>query len=246
MDGVILAAGPGKRLRPLTNALPKALVSVGLHPLAEHVLLGFGSVGVDNVVFVTGFLAKKVESYFADGSKWEMATAFVRQEEARGTADALARAATLLNTTPFFVAYGDIFIADPENFSHFLEFHLEGDFDFSIMCNEVEDPFEGAAVYLEGDRVVRIVEKPPKGAGETNLNKRGVLLLDRRIFDLIDEIEPAPTGELVLTDAIALAVERGYKVGGFVCRGFTSDVGTPERLAEARRMAAGQSPGTWN
>ncbi|MBZ0272414.1 nucleotidyltransferase family protein [bacterium] len=242
MDGVILAAGAGTRLRPLTNAIPKALVSVGPHPLAEHVLRGFVSAGVDRVVFVTGYLGKKVESFFGDGSRWEVSTAFVRQDEARGTAHAVGLTATEVMTNPFFIAYGDIYIHDPSNYRAFLEMHLAGDFDISVMCDEIDDPFEGAAVYVTGDRVTRIVEKPPRGASTTNLNKRGIVLADHRLFDLIDDVTPAPSGELYLTDAIALAIERGMKVGAYVCRGFSSDVGTPERLAEARAVEEQREP----
>ena len=76
MDGVILAAGQGKRLRPLTESIPKALIKVGTHTLAEHILLGMASVGVDNVVFVTGFMGSRVENFFARGNQWELATSF--------------------------------------------------------------------------------------------------------------------------------------------------------------------------
>ncbi len=79
MDGVILAAGAGTRLRPLTNAIPKALVAVGAYPLAEHVLRGFASCGVDNVIFVTHAMSKKIEAYFGDGSRWDAARSFVRR-----------------------------------------------------------------------------------------------------------------------------------------------------------------------
>ena len=236
MDGVILAAGAGTRLRPLTNAIPKVIVSVGPYPLAEHVLRGMASCGVDNIVFVTGFMARKVENYFGNGSIWDVSTSFVKQEEMKGTAHALSVAANLVASTPFFVSYGDIFLAAPENYDRFLEFHLKGGYDFSIMCNEVDDPSEGAAVYLNDGQVEKLIEKPPKGTSQTNLNKRGILLLDDRIFDLIEDIEPGPGGELYLTDAVALAIKRGLKVGGYVCSGFSSDVGTPDRLEEARRI----------
>lgn len=237
MDGVILAAGPGTRLRPLTNAIPKALVSVGPWPLAEHVLRGFASAGVDNVVFVTGWLAAKVEAYFADGERWDVATSFVRQGEAKGTAHALAQAEMSVRTTPFFLAYGDIFLLDARNYPDFLEFHLAGGFDWSIMCDEIDDPWEGAAVYLDGGgRVERIIEKPPKGSSTTNLNKRGICLLDSRVFDFIADLAPAANGEYYLTDAIAAAIAAGLSVGGYVVRGFSSDVGTLERLEDARRL----------
>ncbi len=236
MDGVILAAGAGTRLRPLTNAIPKVLVSVGPYPLAEHVLRGLASCGVDNITFVTGYMAGKVENYFNEGALWDVSTSFVKQDEMNGTAHALLCAADMVTSTPFFVAYGDIFLASQRNYQRFLEFHLNGGFDFSIMLNEVDDPYEGAAVYCDGDRVTKIIEKPPKGTSRTNLNKRGILLVDYRIFDLIEDIEPGPGGELYLTDAVAMAIDRGLRVGGCVCRGFSSDVGTPERLAEARKV----------
>lgn len=235
MDGVILAAGPGTRLRPLTNAIPKALVNVGPWPLAEHVLRGFASAGVDNVTFVTGWLAAKVEAYFADGERWDVATSFVRQGEAKGTAHALAQAEGSVRTTPFFLAYGDIFLLESRNWIDFLEFHLAGGFDWSIMCDEIDDPWEGAAVYRDSDRVTRLIEKPPKGASTTNLNKRGICLLDSRVFDFIVDLAPSANGEYYLTDAIAAAIAAGLSVGGYVVRGFSSDVGTLDRLEDARK-----------
>ncbi|MCZ7583569.1 MAG: nucleotidyltransferase family protein [Deltaproteobacteria bacterium] len=234
---MILAAGPGTRLKPLTNSIPKALIAVGAYPLAEHVLRGYASVGVDNIAFVTGYMAKKVESYFGDGSRWELSTHFLRQGETPGTAAALLEAAQVVNTNPFFVSYGDVYLHDPANYRRLLEFHLDGGYDFSLLVNEVDDPHEGSAVTVEDGRVTHIVEKPPKGTSATKWNKRGVLLFDHRIFDLIDEIAPSPSGELYLTDAIQLAVERGLSVGALPVEGFSSDVGTPERLAEARKVA---------
>lgn len=236
MDGVILAAGPGTRLRPLTNAVPKALVTVGPYPLAEHVLRGFVSAGVDNVIFVTGHLARKVESYFAEGERWEISSDFVRQPAQRGTADAVAAAESLVNTNPFFLAYGDIFILDARNYVDFLEFHLNGGFEFSIMCNAIDDPWEGAAVTLDGDRVTSIVEKPPRGTSASRLNKRGVYLLTHRVFDYLSDLKTGAGNELVLTDALVAALADDVAVGGYVVRGYSSDVGTMDRLEDARRQ----------
>ncbi|MCB1155413.1 nucleotidyltransferase family protein [bacterium] len=237
MDGVILAAGQGKRLRPLTESIPKALIKVGTHTLAEHILLGMASVGVDNVVFVTGFMGSRVENFFARGNQWELATSFVEQQQLSGTAAALALVEEVVTTNPFYCAYGDVYVADIRNYRRFLDFHLSGGFEFSIMCNPVDDPYEGSAVALDGDKVVKLVEKPPQGTSESKLNARGIMLLNYKIFDYIADLSPGAGGELVLTDAIAAAVEDGVSVGGYVLDGFSSDVGTPERLDEARDVA---------
>jgi len=236
LDGIILAAGIGKRLHPLTLETPKPLIPVGDRALTEHVLLGLKSAGVSRVGLVIGYMADRVEAHFGDGSAFGVEIVIQRQETTDGTARAMLLLRDFIESDPFLLTYGDVILADAENYGRLIAFHRDGGFDLSIACNRVDDPFEGAAVTLEGDRVVSIVEKPPKGTSATDLNSRGVYVFPRSIVDLAERIPPSSRGEYEITSVIEAAMEAGMRVGGYVATGFTSDVGTHERLAEAREV----------
>jgi dTDP-glucose pyrophosphorylase len=102
-----------------------------------------------------------------------------------------------------------------------------------VGLNYVDDPTAGAAVYREGDRVTRVVEKPPPGTSTSNWNLAGVNVFTSQVFDALDRITPSPRGELELTDAIAKLIEKGHEVRGVELHGFWSDIGTPAALAQA-------------
>ena len=233
MNGIILAAGVGKRLHPITLEMPKALIPVGTRPLMEHVLLGFKAAGINKVGIVTGHMADKVESYFGDGKRLGIEIAYRRQPVPEGTARAMLLFRDFGEDGDFMLSYGDVLLADPANYAKFVAFHKRGGFDLSITCNEEADPCDGAAVYLDGDRVTRIIEKPPRGTSSTNLNSRGVYLFPPSFMETAAAIPASPRGEYEITSGIETALASGLSVGGFVVSGFNSDVGTHERLKEA-------------
>ncbi|HOO55829.1 MAG TPA: sugar phosphate nucleotidyltransferase [bacterium] len=230
MKGIILAAGKGTRLRPWTDNKPKPLLEMAGKPILNYVLDGFVEAGVDDISLVIGYLGDMIKEYYGDNYKGS-ALRYFEQKELLGTGHALMLAEDVLKNNIFMLSFGDVLV-DIENYSNLVEFHERGGFDASITLNEVDDPYAGAAVYVEDQRVVKLIEKPPRGESTTNWNNRGIFIFTPVIFDEVHNLKKSPRGEYDLPTAVNELVEKGRLVGGMPIKGFTSDVGTQEDFKE--------------
>lgn len=232
-QAVLLAAGRGTRLGDLTRDTPKPLLEVGGKSIIFRILEGLAEAAVRDVTVVTGHLAEQIESALGDGSRWGVSLRCARQDRLEGTARAAALARPFLRDGPFFVGWGDI-VVEEANYARVIEGAEQT--GAAIAVNEVEDPWSGAAVYVDNTmRVLRIVEKPPKGTSTTRWNNAGLAVLPPAIWNEVDRLEPSPRGEYELPQAISAFVEAGHPVVAVPIEGPWFDIGTPENLAGARR-----------
>jgi len=225
MKGVILAAGKGTRLRPWTETTPKPLLPLLGKPMLDYVLEGFKTAGVTDIILVTGYLAEKIEDHYGDGSSMGLKISYKRQDQQLGTGHAVALVRDFTGDELFMLSWSDV-IMDIENYGRLMEFHGKGGFEASITLNEVDDPWEGAAVYMNGDLVRDIIEKPPKGTSTTNYNNRGLFVLGPSIYPELAKLKNEKRGEYDLPDAVQNMVKLGFKIGGMPITGLSSDVGT--------------------
>jgi len=238
MTAVVLAAGRGTRMGALTASTPKPLLAVGGRPLIEHVLGGFAAAGVRRAVVVTGYLGDAVEAALGDGERIGLHIDYCRQELADGTARALLLAAPLLDAEPFAVSWGDILVP-PTFYAAFLAAFAQRPCDAQLAVNPVDDPWRGAAVYVDDEwRVTRIDEKPPRGTARTGWNNAGVLMLTPLALAYGRRLGPSARGEYELPQAIAQMVRDGRDVRAVAVRGPWSDIGTPDDLAAAEALFA--------
>ncbi len=232
-QAVLLAAGRGTRLGDLTRDIPKPLLDAGGQPIIFRILEGLAEAGVRDVTVVTGHLAEQIEAALGDGSRWGVALRCVRQERLDGTARAAALARPFLRDSPLFVGWGDI-VVEGANYARVIEGACET--GAAIAVNEIDDPWAGAAVYVDGAmRVLRMVEKPPKGTSTTRWNNAGFAVLPPAIWNEVDRLEPSARGEYELPQAIAALVASGHPVVAVPVQGPWFDIGTPENLEAARR-----------
>jgi len=232
---VILAAGRGTRMGPLTASRPKPLLTVAGRPLIEHVLCGWAAAGVRRAVIVVGYLADVIEGELGSGAHLGLEIIYRRQERADGTARALLLAEPLIEGEAFGVSWGDILV--PQAFCPELVdvFRLRR-CAAQLAVNEVDDPWAGAAVYVDEEwRVLRVEEKPARGTSTTRWNNAGLLMLTPAVFDYARRLAPSPRGEYELPQAIAKMIEDGRDVRAYPLHGFWSDLGTPEDLALAEQ-----------
>lgn len=230
---VILAAGRGQRMMPLTENCPKPLLSIAGHALLEYIICGLRDAGISEVVIVLGYLGHMIETYFGRGERYGIKLTYCRQQTQNGTAGALLAAEGLCGDTPFVLHWGDILIS-PENYPHLLTAYAAVTPPPAALlgANWTEDPKDGAAIYQQGDRVTAIVEKPPAGTATTNWNNAGVMALGTKIWSALHALTPSPRGEYEFTDAIRTLLRQGENVRAFHLSGFWSDVGTPEIVHE--------------
>ena len=103
---VILAAGAGRRLEPLTNRRPKPMVPVANRPLLEHVIETVAAAGIDRIVLVVGYKQERIRNHFGDGDEWDVTIEYVEQSTQLGTGHAVLQAESIVDD-PFIVLNGD-------------------------------------------------------------------------------------------------------------------------------------------
>lgn len=190
---VILAAGEGRRLEPLTNRRPKPMVSVANRPLLEHVIETVAAAGIDRIALVVGYKQERIRNHFGDGDEWDLTIEYVEQSTQLGTGHAVLQAESIVDD-PFIVVNGDR-IVDIEAISA-VRNRLHDGATPLITVTAVEHPREYGVVQTDGDRVTNIDEKP-EGPVDTNRINAGVYGFSPAIFDAIRATQT--TGELAIT-----------------------------------------------
>ena len=233
MMAVILAAGRGTRMGPLTAHTPKPLLRLKGRPIIEYILEGLRTAGVDAAIVVTGYHGEQIEAHLGDGSRFDLRLRYRRQARPEGTARALLLAADATAHQPFVLSWGDIVVART-NYTALTADFARRPCDALLMVNELDDPWRGAAVYVDAEwRVTQLIEKPPRGASQTRWNNAGVFVFTPLIFAYAARVPPSARGEYELPQAIAAMISDGRAVRACAVRGFWSDLGTPEDLAAA-------------
>ena len=191
MKAVILAAGKGARLKPLTDTKPKHIIPVGGVPLLEWPLQGLAEVGITETLIVTHYMEDLIKAKLGDGSRLGLSISYARQDEMKGTAHAFAVSEAFVGEEEFIGFYGDGFITG-DCFKAVLDVHVAGETNLGVIA--VDDPSRFAAVELDGDRVTRLVEKPRKvRPPATSLTPESMCLLPR--YSTISEIPVSQPGE---------------------------------------------------
>ena len=203
MKAVILAAGEGTRMWPLTYTRPKAMLPIANKPIVEHLLIEAKAAGITEFILVVGYHGQTVRDYFGNGEKWGVRIEYATQRKQLGTADALSRVDGLVGHK-FLVLNGDVLIGEKEIRK------LLGRDDVALSVTEVEDAENLGLVEIKGDKVVRIHEKvttPP-----SNLANAGMYLLTTEIFGAITRTEKSPRGEYEITDSLQLLIDEGFDI----------------------------------
>jgi len=222
MECVVLAAGEGKRMRPLTASRPKVMLPVANRPMMEHLVNSVKYAGIRDFIFVVGYREQEIRDYFGDGESMGVSIRYAVQREQRGTADALNAARDYL-TCDFLMLNGDM-IVPPEDIKTICGKKLP-----CVAVFESDRPEEFGVVTTEGDTVTGLVEKSPHPLG--NLINAGAYLFGIDIFEKIDSLELSERGELELTDALQSYINEGLLSA---CRlSSWCDIGEPWNLLDA-------------
>lgn len=234
MKALILAAGKGTRLRPITNTIPKHLLPAGNKPILFHMLDYIKEAGIKDIgIVVSPDSHPYIEEAIGTDSGWGEKITFIVQPEPLGLAHAVKVAQGFLGDSPFLMLLGDnLFQGGIKDFLD--EFHAS-DSDASILLKEVPDPRAfGVAELDSSGRVVHLVEKPKKP--RSNLAIIGVYLFTAEIHKAIAQTKPSWRGELEITDAIQKLLEMRKEIRSHVLRGWWLDIGSNEGLIEANRV----------
>jgi glucose-1-phosphate thymidylyltransferase len=255
MKALVLAGGRGTRLRPITHTAAKQLVPVANKPVLFYGLEALRDAGIREVGIVVSDPREmlqpdsrtgerntvmvnsqaEIRQAVGDGSTFGLEVTYIEQEAPLGLAHAVKISETFMGGEPFVMYLGDNLIKD--GVTHFVrEFEAEKP-DAQILLAHVKTPWEFGVAELEGDRVVRLEEKPKQPRSDLALV--GVYLFSACVFEAVKAIRPGRRGELEITDAIQYLIDSGRRVRSHVIQGWWKDTGKVEDMLEGNRMMLG-------
>ena len=232
MRALILAGGEGSRLRPLTHTNAKQLIPVAGAPILFHALEAIRDAGITEVGIVIGQTGDEIRAAVADGSAWGLSVSYIQQDEPLGLAHAVITARDFVAGQPFLMYLGDNVLL--EGLKRFVDEFERTRPDAQIFLARVPEPERFGVAVLEGDRVVRLVEKPKSFVSDLALV--GVYLFDDSILEAADTLEPSWRGEYEITEAIQWLIDHGKTVRAEMVSGWWKDTGRPSDLLEANRV----------
>jgi UDP-N-acetylglucosamine diphosphorylase/glucosamine-1-phosphate N-acetyltransferase len=237
MKAVVLAAGEGVRLRPITSTRPKHLIRVGGKPILEHCIEALKTSGIDDILIVVHYMGKAICDYFGAGEKYGVKIKCVKQKAVLGTGNAVIAAEPYVEDD-FLLVYGDLLFTE-DVARKVVSLHKKEKPAVTMSIIPVKNPEDYGIVELKDARTVkRIVEKPSRMEPPTNLANAGIYAFSKEIFGIIRETSASARGEWEITDAISLLLKKERQVSVVRISGEDwFDIGRPWDLLEGNRWA---------
>lgn len=233
MKALVLSGGRATRLRPITHTSAKQLVPVANKPILFYALESIRNAGITDIGIIVGHTADEIKAAVGDGEKFGVNVTYIPQDAPLGLAHAVKIAQPFLQDDRFVMFLGDNLIR--EGITDVVrKFREDKDANAHIMLAKVRNPQDFGVAELNGDRVLRLVEKPKEP--KSDLALVGVYLFDKSIFEAINAIKPSARGELEITDAIQYLIEKDYMVRHYLITGWWKDTGKLEDMLEANRL----------
>lgn len=223
MKAMILAAGRGERMRPLTDHCPKPLLLAGGKPLLQWHIEALAKAGITDIVINHAHLGQQIESHFGDGSAFEVQLNYSAEPEALETAGGIRKALHALGPDPFLVINGDVACEWPVAKA----LKIAGEWQQGQLAHLVMVP--NPPHNPQGDFALLGCEVKPPQLDETALTFSGIGVYHPNLFDAVNVGEVAKLAPL-----LRHAMAAGKVLGELFC-GFWMDIGTPERLEELKQ-----------
>jgi UDP-N-acetylglucosamine diphosphorylase/glucosamine-1-phosphate N-acetyltransferase len=235
MKAVILAAGEGVRLQPITLTRPKHLIKVCGKPILERCVSMLKTSGVNEVVIVVHYMADVIRDYFGDGERFGLKIEYVEQETVLGTGNAVGFAEPYVSDD-FLLVYGDLLFT-AEALKKVVGLRRKEKPAATMAVVPVEKPEDYGIVEFDDEtHVKRIIEKPSRKEAPTNLANAGIYAFSTEIFEKIKETSASTRGEWEITDALSLLLKEKKPVLAVkISREDWFDIGRPWDLLEANR-----------
>ncbi|MDR2623678.1 MAG: NTP transferase domain-containing protein [Methanobrevibacter sp.] len=239
MKAVILSAGEGRRMRPLTLTKPKTMLPIAGKPIIQYNIEALRDNGITDILLIVKYKEELVKDYFKDGKDFGVNIGYKTQDEPAGTADAIGYSKEFIEDDNLIVLNGDI-ILDKELISEIITDYESSRFDTLMVLTEVEDPSHYGVVEMQGILVKNIIEKPEKEDAPSNLINAGIYIFNKDIFDKISRTEISSRGEFEITDSLLLQIKDDKNIKGFVTDKKWIDIGMPWDLLEINELIINQ------
>jgi NDP-sugar pyrophosphorylase family protein len=217
MQAVILAAGKGIRLQPITNTRSKAMLPILGKPIVECIIENLAACGLSDFILVVSPEDQAIKEHFQRETTLDVSIEFVNQTRRMGTADALKQAATYLNED-FVLSACDSLVPAEENERLISTWSKKSGLQalLSLKIISKADSWKTGIVTLENDRVIGIIEKPHPDQAPTNISSLPLYCFSPRILDYLPNIQLSPRGEYELQDAIQMMIDSNENVRGLL------------------------------
>jgi glucose-1-phosphate thymidylyltransferase len=233
LKGLILSGGAGTRLRPITHTSAKQLVPVANKPVLFYGIEALVDAGVTEIgIIIAPETGDEIRETAGDGSAFGARITYIVQDEPAGLAHAVLTAEEFIGGSPFVMYLGDNLLRD--GLRGLVSTFREDGPDALILLTPVDDPQSYGVAELDGERVVRLVEKPKDPPSDLALV--GVYLFGPAIFDAARALKPSWRGELEITEAIQGLIDDGHRVQSEIVTGWWKDTGQLADMLEANRL----------
>ncbi|MEW6998259.1 N-acetylmuramate alpha-1-phosphate uridylyltransferase MurU [Colwelliaceae bacterium BS250] len=228
MKAMILAAGRGERMKPLTDTCPKPLLKVAGIPLIEHHIKKLKLAGITDIVINHAWLGEKIEQYFADGQAWGVNIQYSLECDALETAGGIIKALPLLGDSEFLIVNGDIYCDMP--FTHLPKLK-PGQLAHLFLVKNPEHNPNGDFYINDSHLSAELVTKEIDNSTITRFTYSGIGIYHPKLF-LGMAVEKAP-----LAPILKQAMQK-HKISGTLYQGLWSDIGTPQRLEQINQLVS--------
>jgi glucose-1-phosphate thymidylyltransferase len=233
LKGLILSGGAGTRLRPITHTSAKQLVPVANKPVLFYGIEALVDAGVTEIgIIIAPETGDEIREAAGDGSEFGAEITYIVQDKPAGLAHAVLTAKPFIGDSPFVMYLGDNLLRD--GLRGLVSTFVEEQPDALILLTPVDDPQSYGVAELDGERIVRLIEKPKDPP--SNLALVGVYLFSPLIFAASEALEPSWRGEFEITEAIQGLIDDGKRVQSEVVRGWWKDTGQLADMLEANRL----------
>jgi dTDP-glucose pyrophosphorylase len=219
MKAIILAAGKGVRMLPLTEKIPKVLVEINGKPFLHYVIKNLQQAGYNELGIVVGYKKEKIQEFLQQNN---IQVTLINQDSQKGTGHAVMQVKQFVQQENFLVCGGDNLFSINDLKSMHIKDNL-----CHIMGKKIEDTRKYGVLITENNKLIKIIEKPPEFVG--NIINVGLYKFTKDIWPALDKIKLSERGEYEITDALSLlAIEK--KVDVLTLKDYWLDFGSREDI----------------
>lgn len=229
MKVIILAAGLGTRLKPLTDKLPKVMLTVGTKPVLEHLINLCCFHGLTDIILSTHYLPEKISSYFQDGTKFNVRLTYSHETTRFGSAGALKLAEPLLMNETFIVLNGDVLTN--VNLTEMIKFHRYKNGLATFLVHKTDHPYDSDVVEFDSSGLITKFFRPNQGDKFKSLTKTGTHIFQPKVLDFIPLNQFYSLEKQLIPDLLA----HKQNLYAYSSNCYSKDMGTSERLNQIRK-----------